>query len=56
MQPLRDEEADQGGFPAFADAGIRTVVNGPDAYTPDGRCLMGWVPGIVTVRFPPLDE
>jgi dimethylglycine dehydrogenase len=21
-------------------------VNGPDAYTPDGRCLMGWVPGV----------
>jgi dimethylglycine dehydrogenase len=34
-----------GRMPAFADAGIRTVVNGPDAYTPDGRCLMGWVPG-----------
>jgi dimethylglycine dehydrogenase len=32
-------------IPAFADAGIKTVVNGPDAYTPDGRCLMGWVPG-----------
>ncbi len=32
-------------IPTFADAGIRTVVNGPDAYTPDGRCLMGWVPG-----------
>ena len=32
-------------IPVFADAGIRTVVNGPDAYTPDGRCLMGWVPG-----------
>ncbi len=32
-------------IPAFADAGIRTVINGPDAYTPDGRCLMGWVPG-----------
>ena len=32
-------------IPAFGDAGIRTVVNGPDAYTPDGRCLMGWVPG-----------
>ncbi|HST25035.1 MAG TPA: FAD-dependent oxidoreductase [Gaiellaceae bacterium] len=32
-------------IPAFADAGIRTVVNGPDAYTPDGRCLMGFVPG-----------
>ena len=33
--------------PAFADAGIRTVVNGPDGYTPDGRCLMGPVPGVV---------
>jgi dimethylglycine dehydrogenase len=32
--------------PAFADAGIRTVVNGPDGYTPDGRCLMGPVPGL----------
>ena len=31
-------------IPAFGDAGIATVVNGPDAYTPDGRCLMGWVP------------
>ena len=33
-------------IPAFAEAGIRTVVNGPDAYTPDGRCLMGWSPGV----------
>jgi dimethylglycine dehydrogenase len=32
--------------PVFADAGIRSVVNGPDAYTPDGRCLMGPVPGL----------
>jgi dimethylglycine dehydrogenase len=31
-------------IPAFPEAGIRTVVNGPDAYTPDGRCLMGFVP------------
>jgi glycine cleavage system aminomethyltransferase T/glycine/D-amino acid oxidase-like deaminating enzyme len=31
-------------IPPFAEAGIRTVVNGPDGYTPDGRCLMGWVP------------
>jgi dimethylglycine dehydrogenase len=35
-----------GRIPAFGDAGIRTVVNGPDAYTPDGRCLMGWAPGV----------
>ncbi|MEX1262922.1 MAG: FAD-dependent oxidoreductase [Actinomycetota bacterium] len=33
-------------FPAFADAGIGRIVNGPDGYTPDGRCLMGWVPGV----------
>ncbi len=32
-------------IPAFAGAGIRSVVNGPDGYTPDGRCLMGPVPG-----------
>lgn len=33
-------------FPVFADTGIARVVNGPDGYTPDGRCLMGWVPGV----------
>ena len=32
--------------PAFANAGIRSTVNGPDGYTPDGRCLMGPVPGL----------
>ncbi len=32
-------------FPALADAGIRSVVNGPDGYTPDGRCLAGEVDG-----------
>jgi dimethylglycine dehydrogenase len=32
--------------PVFANAGIKTVVNGPDGYTPDGRCLMGPVPGL----------
>ncbi len=31
--------------PVFAEAGIKDVINGPDGYTPDGRCLMGWVPG-----------
>jgi dimethylglycine dehydrogenase len=31
-------------LPALSHAGIETVVHGPDAYTPDGRCLMGWVP------------
>lgn len=33
-------------IPAFADAGIRTVVHGPDGYTPDGLCLMGPVPEV----------
>jgi glycine/D-amino acid oxidase-like deaminating enzyme/glycine cleavage system aminomethyltransferase T len=33
-------------IPAFGDAGIRRVVNGPDGYTPDGLCLMGPVPGL----------
>jgi dimethylglycine dehydrogenase len=32
--------------PSFANAGIRTIVNGPDGYTPDGGCLMGPVPGL----------
>lgn len=32
--------------PVFADAGIKSVVNGPDGYTPDGLCLMGPVPGV----------
>ncbi|MAI80516.1 MAG: hypothetical protein CL917_16345 [Deltaproteobacteria bacterium] len=30
--------------PVFGDLGIRTIVNGPDGYTPDGHCLMGPVP------------
>jgi dimethylglycine dehydrogenase len=33
-----------GRIPLFGDAGLRTVVNGPDAYTPDGKCLLGPVP------------
>ncbi|MBM4193665.1 MAG: FAD-dependent oxidoreductase [Gemmatimonadetes bacterium] len=32
--------------PLLADAGIKTIVNGPDGYTPDGRCVMGPVPGL----------
>jgi len=32
--------------PAFANAGIKSVINGPDGYTPDGHCLMGPVPGL----------
>ena len=33
-----------GRIPLFGDVGLRTVVNGPDAYTPDGKCLMGPIP------------
>jgi dimethylglycine dehydrogenase len=33
-------------IPAFATAGIKQIVNGPDGYAPDGRCLMGPVPGL----------
>jgi dimethylglycine dehydrogenase len=33
-------------LPVVAEAGIKSVVNGPDGYTPDGRCLMGPVPGL----------
>ncbi|HJO37725.1 MAG: FAD-dependent oxidoreductase [Vicinamibacterales bacterium] len=32
--------------PAFENAGIKSIVNGPDGYTPDGRCLMGPIPGL----------
>jgi dimethylglycine dehydrogenase len=33
-------------IPVFGEAGLRSVINGPDGYTPDGRCLMGPVPGV----------
>ncbi len=32
-------------IPVFGETGITTVINGPDGYTPDGRCLMGPIPG-----------
>jgi glycine cleavage system aminomethyltransferase T/glycine/D-amino acid oxidase-like deaminating enzyme len=32
--------------PVLLDTGIRSIINGPDGYTPDGRCLMGEVPGL----------
>ncbi len=31
--------------PAFGAAEITATVHGPDGYTPDGRALMGWIPG-----------
>ncbi|MFN0154526.1 MAG: FAD-dependent oxidoreductase, partial [Gaiella sp.] len=32
-------------IPVFGDVGLKAVINGPDGYTPDGKCLMGPVPG-----------
>jgi dimethylglycine dehydrogenase len=31
-------------LPSFGKVGIKSVINGPDGYTPDGRCLMGPIP------------
>ena len=33
-------------MPWFGKAGIRSVVNGPDGYTPDGLCLISRYPGL----------
>ena len=33
-------------YPALATAGIKTVVNGPFTFTPDGNPLVGQVPGL----------
>jgi glycine/D-amino acid oxidase-like deaminating enzyme len=33
-------------IPRFETAGLKTLINGPDGYTPDGRALMGPVPGL----------
>jgi dimethylglycine dehydrogenase len=33
-------------IPRFQTAGLKTLINGPDGYTPDGRALMGPVPGL----------
>ena len=33
-------------IPRFDSAGLKTIVNGPDGYTPDGRGLVGPVPGL----------
>lgn len=32
--------------PDLEDAGLKTLLNGPDGYTPDGLCLMGEVPDL----------
>ena len=33
-------------YPALADAGIKTVINGPFTFAPDGNPLVGPVPGV----------
>jgi dimethylglycine dehydrogenase len=33
-------------IPSFEAAGLKTLINGPDGYTPDGRALIGPVPGL----------
>lgn len=33
-------------IPVLGQVGFKKIVNGPDAYSPDGRCLMGPVPGV----------
>jgi dimethylglycine dehydrogenase len=33
-------------IPSFEIAGLKTLINGPDGYTPDGRALVGPVPGL----------
>jgi dimethylglycine dehydrogenase len=33
-------------IPSFEVAGLKTLINGPDGYTPDGRALIGPVPGL----------
>src|SRR5262249_14254077 len=33
-------------FPAFQDASVRSFINGPEAFTPDGKPLIGAAPGL----------
>jgi dimethylglycine dehydrogenase len=42
--PRLDAAAER--IPVLANTPIKTTINGPDGYTPDGRCLMGPVPGL----------
>lgn len=51
LQPDLDRIADRlelafGRIPALAEAGIRTVVNGPFTFGPDGNPMIGPVPGM----------
>ena len=33
-----------GRVPALADAGLRTLINGPESFTPDGNFILGEAP------------
>lgn len=33
-------------IPVLEETPITKAINGPDGYTPDGRCVMGFVPGV----------
>lgn len=44
ITPILDTVAER--IPIFEDSGLKKVLNGPDGYTPDGRALMGPVPGV----------
>jgi 4-methylaminobutanoate oxidase (formaldehyde-forming) len=44
FQPLM--EAALKRVPALETAGIRTMIHGPDAFTPDGNCLLGEAPEV----------
>ncbi|MFI6505852.1 FAD-dependent oxidoreductase [Nonomuraea typhae] len=43
IEPVLEKAARR--VPVLGEAGLKTVLNGPDGYTPDGRCLMGEIPG-----------
>jgi dimethylglycine dehydrogenase len=44
IMPSLDAAAER--IPVLGETPIRKAINGPDSYTPDGRCLMGPVPGL----------
>ena len=41
-------------FPAFQNAGIRRIINGPFTFSPDGNPLVGPVRGLQTIGQPAL--
>lgn len=38
-----------GRVPALADAGIKTMINGPESFTPDGNFILGEAPEVANV-------